>query len=140
MSRQGENGGGFSRGPLQQVLVRLRSQRSKQHATLIVPSHELEQNESLEARFQDTENTSRLCSCQDCTGKSSRPVSKSLIEPSPVATRTWFSCVSDHARSKRESCVSKLLRGLESKAKMESYGSSIPFLGCNALGCEVQNE
>lgn len=36
------------------------------------------------------------------------PMSKSLIEPSPAATRTWFSCDSDQARSKRESCVSNL--------------------------------
>ena len=44
-------------------------------------------------------------------GNSSMPMSKSLMEPSPVATRTWFSCVSDQARSKRESCVSNLEMG-----------------------------
>ena len=41
-------------------------------------------------------------------GNSSMPMSKSLMEPSPAAARTWFSCDSDQARSKRESCVSNL--------------------------------
>ena len=65
----------------------------------IVPSQELEQNVSLETRFQCTANTSRLWPCQFCTGNLSRPMSKSLIEPSPQATTSWFSCSSDHATS-----------------------------------------
>lgn len=67
--------------------------------TFTVPSHELEQKLSLVTRFQCTAKTSLLCSFHDCTGKSSRPMSKSLTEPSPAATRTWFSCVSDQERS-----------------------------------------
>lgn len=70
---------------------------------LIVPSHELEQKVSFETRFQWTANTSLLCSCHDCTGNSLMPMSKSLIEPSPAATRIWFSCCSDQARSYNES-------------------------------------
>lgn len=31
----------------------------------MVPSHDEEQNVSLDTRFQCTENTSRLCSCHD---------------------------------------------------------------------------
>ncbi len=76
---------------------------------LMVPSQELEQNVSFDTRFQCTEKTSRLCSCQDCTGKSLSAMSKSLIEPSPEATTAWFSCVSAQAMSKRESCVSNLM-------------------------------
>ena len=72
------------------------------------PSHELEQKVSLPTRFQCTANTSRLCSCHDWTGNSSRPMSKSLIEPSPAAITSWFSCVSDHERSYSASCVSNL--------------------------------
>ena len=67
--------------------------------TLIVPSQELEQNVSFDTRFQCTAKTSLICSFQDWMGNSSIPMSKSLTEPSPAATRTWFSCVSDQARS-----------------------------------------
>lgn len=74
----------------------------------MVPSHELEQNVSFDTKFQCTEKTSRLCSCQERTGKLSRAMSKSLMEPSPEATIAWFSCVSDQEMSKRESCVSNL--------------------------------
>ena len=76
--------------------------------TLIVPSQELEQKVSFDTRFQCTANTSLMCSFQDWMGNSSMPMSKSLMEPSPAATRTWFSWDSDQARSKRESCVSNL--------------------------------
>jgi len=75
---------------------------------LMVPSHELEQIVSFDTRFQWTEKTSRLCSCQERTGKLSRPMSNSLMEPSPEATMAWFSCASDQEMSKRESCVSNL--------------------------------
>lgn len=78
------------------------------HTILMVPSHELEQNVSFDTKFQCTEKTSRLCSCQERTGKLSRPMSKSLMEPSPEATIAWFSCASDQEMSKRESCVSNL--------------------------------
>lgn len=73
---------------------------------LIVPSQELEQNVSFATRFQWTAKTSRLCSCHDWMGNSSRPMSKSLMEPSPVATTHWFSCASDQERSYRESFLS----------------------------------
>lgn len=53
---------------------------------LIQPSQELEQKVSLATRFQCTAKTSRLCSCHDWTGNSSRAISKSLMEPSPAAT------------------------------------------------------
>ena len=76
--------------------------------TLIVPSHELEQNVSFATRFQCTEKTSLLCSFQLRIGNSSSPISKSLIEPSPVATTHWFPCSSDQARSYSESWVSNL--------------------------------
>ncbi len=66
---------------------------------LMVPSHELEQKVSLATRFQCTAKTSRLCSCHDWMGNWSRPMSKSLMEPSPVATAHWFSCDSDQQRS-----------------------------------------
>ena len=75
---------------------------------LMQPSHELEQKVSFPTRFHDTANTSRLCSCHDCTGKLSSPMSNSFIEPSPAATTTWFSCASDQETSKRASCVSNL--------------------------------
>ena len=67
--------------------------------TLIVPSQELEQNVSLEMRFQCTAKTSLLCSFHDWIGNSLTPISNNLTEPSPAATTTWFSCVSDQARS-----------------------------------------
>jgi hypothetical protein len=66
---------------------------------LIQPSQELEQNVSFPTRFQCTAKTSRLCSCHDWTGKSSRPISNSFMEPSPQATTSWFSWVSDQERS-----------------------------------------
>lgn len=69
------------------------------HTIFMVPSQELEQKVSLATRFQWTAKTSRLCSCHDCTGNWSRLMSKSLMEPSPAATRHWFSCDSDQARS-----------------------------------------
>jgi hypothetical protein len=75
---------------------------------LIVPSQELERKVSFATRFQWTEKTSRACSVQDWMGKSERVMSKSLTEPSPPAVRSWFSFVSDHVVSKRESWVSKL--------------------------------
>jgi hypothetical protein len=53
---------------------------------LIVPSHELEANVSLETRFHDTAYTSRLCSFQDCTGNSFTLISNSFTEPSPDPT------------------------------------------------------
>jgi hypothetical protein len=66
---------------------------------LMVPSHELEANVSFETRFHDTEYTSRLCSCHDCTGKLFSAMSNSFTDPSPHATTIWFSCASDHAVS-----------------------------------------
>lgn len=63
------------------------------------PSHEAEQNVDLSTRFQLTENTSRVCSCHDATGRSASVVSNSLIEPSPDATASWFSCSSENATS-----------------------------------------
>lgn len=77
--------------------------------TLTVPSQLLEQNRSLDTRFQCTANTSRACSFQLPTGKSATEASKSLTLPSPEAASTWFSCISDHARSKSESCVVNLI-------------------------------
>lgn len=79
-----------------------------EHTILIVPSHEEDAKVSLATRFQNTEKTSRLCSCHDWTGNCGTEMSKSLTEPSPHPTATWFSCASDQAVSKRESCVSYL--------------------------------
>lgn len=53
---------------------------------LTVPSQEAEQKVDLSTRFQFTENTSRVCSCHEATGRSVRVVSNSLMEPSPEAT------------------------------------------------------
>ena len=66
---------------------------------LIVPSQELERNVSLATRFQWTENTSRACSCHEAMGKSERVMSKSFMEPSPEAVRSWFSFCSDQVVS-----------------------------------------
>jgi len=66
---------------------------------LTVPSQELERNESLVMGLQHTEKVSRLCSWKFMTGKSLTPRSKSLREPSPHATMSWFSLISDQARS-----------------------------------------
>lgn len=78
---------------------------------MTVPSQEDEQNADLSVRFHDTEKTSRVCSAQEATGKSARVVSKSLMEPSPDATASWFSWSSEKATSKRESWVSNLRGG-----------------------------
>jgi hypothetical protein len=74
----------------------------------MVPSQEEDAKVSFATRFQNTEKTSRLCSCHDWTGNCGTEMSKSLTEPSPHPTATWFSCASDQAVSKRESCVSYL--------------------------------
>lgn len=74
----------------------------------IEPSHELERNVSLDTRFQCTANTSLPCSCHDCMGNWSSDISNNFMLPSPEAVSTWFSCASDHAKSKSESCVSNL--------------------------------
>lgn len=86
-----------------------------------VPSQDDEANTSLDVGDQATEKTSRLCSVNDMTGKEYEdrgavppgggggggapgtlavsPMSNSLIDPSPVATRSCLSFISDHARS-----------------------------------------
>ena len=79
---------------------------------LIVPSQELERKMSFATRFQCTEKTSRVCSCQDCMGKLSRFMSNSFMLPSPDAVRIWFSCDSDQVVSKSESWVSNLAEKL----------------------------
>jgi hypothetical protein len=73
-----------------------------------VPSQLLLKNVSLPTRFQWTEKTSRACSLHDWIGKSLREMSKSFMEPSPLAVRSWFSWASDHAVSNSESWVSNL--------------------------------
>lgn len=75
---------------------------------LIVPSQDEERKVSFATRFQCTEKTSRVCSVQDWMGNWERVMSKSFMLPSPPAVRSWFSCDSDQAVSKRESWVSKL--------------------------------
>jgi len=70
---------------------------------LTQPSHEEERKDSLETRFQCTENTSRACSFQELIGKLFKVMSKSFILPSPPAVRIWFSWDSDHVVSKRAS-------------------------------------
>lgn len=77
---------------------------------LIVPSQLLLANVSLATKFQYTLNTSLLCSCQLCTGNCGTEISNNFTLPSPHPTTIWFSCASDHAVSKRESCVSYLFR------------------------------
>jgi hypothetical protein len=49
--------------------------------------------------FQQTEKASRLCSWKFMTGKSLTPRSNNLREPSPQAVTSWFSLISDQARS-----------------------------------------
>lgn len=73
-----------------------------------VPSQLLEQKRSFMTGFQLTLNTSRACSFQFEIGKSFAVQSNSLMLPSPDAARTWFSWISDHARSYSESCVVNL--------------------------------
>lgn len=82
--------------------------RARALTILIVPSQLLLANVSLATKFQYTLNTSLLCSCQLCTGNCGTEISNSFTDPSPHPTTIWFSCASDHAVSKRESCVSYL--------------------------------
>lgn len=66
---------------------------------MTVPSQELEMKVSLVTGFQQTEKASRLCSWKFMTGKSLTPRSNSFSDPSPQATISWFSLISDQARS-----------------------------------------
>lgn len=75
---------------------------------LTVPSHELEMKVSLVMGFQATAKASRLCSWKIMMGNSFMPMSKSLRDPSPHATTSWFSLISDQARSYIASFVSNL--------------------------------
>lgn len=75
---------------------------------LTVPSHDEEAKMFLSTRFQESENTSRVCSFHCRMGKSLRVVSKSFTEPSPEAAASWLLWDSEKATSKSESCVSKL--------------------------------
>lgn len=117
---------------------------------LTVPSQLLERNVSLEMRFQCTEKTSRACSCHDCTGNWERVMSNSFTEPSPPAVRIWFSCASDQAVSKSESCVSNLdsnhssVSGrwhvmYESCNCVQRNHKGIPFLCDYAARCQTEN-
>lgn len=75
---------------------------------LTVPSHELEIKLSLVTGFQAVAKASRLCSWKIMTGNSLMPISKSLSDPSPQATTSWFSLISDQAKSYIASFVSNL--------------------------------
>lgn len=86
-----------------------RTRRERKLTSLTVPSQELEMNVSLVTGFQETEKVSLLCSWKFMTGNSLTPRSKSFNEPSPQAVISWFSWISDHARSYRASFVSKLI-------------------------------
>lgn len=73
-----------------------------------MPSHELEMKLSLVTGFQAVAKASRLCSWKIMTGNSLKPMSKSLSDPSPQATTSWFSLISDQAKSYIASFVSNL--------------------------------
>lgn len=88
----------------------------------MVPSHELEAKVSLVMGLHATENVSLLCSWKFIMGKSLTLISYSFIEPSPQATRSWFSLISDQARSYWASFVSKL------NSKILVYIVSIPYI------------
>ena len=79
-----------------------------QRTILTVPSQELEMKVSFVTGFQAAAKASRLCSWKIMTGNSFAPMSKSLREPSPHATTSWFSLISDQAKSYIASLVSKL--------------------------------
>lgn len=83
--------------------------KARQLTILTVPSHELDANVSLVTGLQATEKASRLCSWKFMTGNSdATPTSYSLTDPSPHATSSWFSLISDQARSYCASLVSNL--------------------------------
>lgn len=81
---------------------------TSQRTILTVPSHELEMKLSLVTGFQAVAKASRLCSWKIMTGNSLEPMSKSLSDPSPQATTSWFSLISDQAKSYIASFVSNL--------------------------------
>lgn len=92
---------------------------------LTVPSHEEDRKLSFAMRFQCTANTSRPCSCHDWIGNCESVMSKSLMEPSPEAARSWFSFDSDQVKSKSESCVSNLRWSPVSRVFPKSQGASM---------------
>lgn len=96
---------------------------------LTVPSHELEMKVSLVMGFQATAKASRLCSWKIMMGNSFMPMSKSLRDPSPQATTSWFSLISDQARSYIASFVSNL----PAQICKPSWSALIHFPTCTIL-------
>lgn len=77
------------------------------------------------------------------TGNVSAAMSNSLIEPSPHATRSWFSLISDQARSYNASLVSKLHIGsCQSLAWEQSLRSAlhIRLLNLDPSGRQTQGK